>query len=738
MKANFQLKQIIKCPVYGEWINLVAGFTTKSFQAWQWAPNSVYYLLSLWSRLVASIAYLQQNEDTKLEGVAPTILEAYVQSRLGSVEAVVRGNGGVEDPLEAPSLREEMEALPTLGRLKFAISSNMLTNLFDPLAAQYEGRLLSLTKPEAFLLESKLTWMVQVIAAILGGRLATSSSPEADRIDGELSARLFRLMKLHDQRVQSQGFSPSNATPRLELALLRFLQEFRKVYIGDYATAASSIYTRLSDILGLADPNAVLALILQKICNNLRFWAKNRFIVDRTLALCNTISSGYSSGKMLRKVELTSHLFAHHTSQYFPFLDVPANSRGRTHFYNTLAKLLFLDVSIREFNAFMAPFSQVFLRLLSINNPEQFRLPVVMNAVTGLLRDMRGIVDATVSGTTYNMFFEWIYESKAPNGARFSDTLVRIADVFYDVPEVTNPLLKFVAEFVLNKSSRVAFDSSSPNGILLFRLASEVVCSYGKKIYEAPPPPPTKAYNNRYKGIWICLKILRNALQGGFVNYGVFQLYNDPALSNALSIVFKLMFSVPLNQVMSYPKFTEAHFAFLDTLCSEHTATVATLDQQTFRQMLESFKEGLGALDQAICSHCCSSVDKLADFYYHNLEKNNAVSSGIKTLVQEQMGQFNDLLAILFQILCFEPQCLFQWSISRPMLSLIVINPGNFNALKAKLCNQMLTQEMGLKMQEALAELMIDVEPNLTGKNRDLFTQRLSLFRHAVQSILNQ
>ncbi len=52
---------------------------------------------------------------------------------------------------------------------------------------------------------------------------------------------------------------------------------------------------------------------------------------------------------------------------------------------------------------------------------------------------------------------------------------------------------------------------------------------------------------------------------------------------------------------LAYPKFTESHFAFLDTLCSDHTSTVATLDHVVFRQMLESFKEGLGALDQGIC-----------------------------------------------------------------------------------------------------------------------------------------
>ena len=37
-------------------------------------------------------------------------------------------------------------------------------------------------------------------------------------------------------------------------------------------------------------------------------------------------------------------------------------------------------------------------------------------------------------------------------------------------------MLKFMAEFALNKTQRLTFDSSSPNGILLFREVSKV-CS---------------------------------------------------------------------------------------------------------------------------------------------------------------------------------------------------------------------------------------------------------------------
>lgn len=37
-------------------------------------------------------------------------------------------------------------------------------------------------------------------------------------------------------------------------------------------------------------------------------------------------------------------------------------------------------------------------------------------------------------------------------------------------------------------------------------------------------------YDARYKGIWICLLALARAMSGNYVNFGVFELYGDPAL----------------------------------------------------------------------------------------------------------------------------------------------------------------------------------------------------------------
>jgi exportin-7 len=73
--------------------------------------------------------------------------------------------------------------------------------------------------------------------------------------------------------------------------------------------------------------------------------------------------------------------------------------------------------------------------------------------------------------------------------------------------QVTTPLLKFMAEFVLNKAQRLTFDSSSPNGILLFREVSKLIVAYGSRVLSLPDAADVYAF--RYKGIWISLTILQ-------------------------------------------------------------------------------------------------------------------------------------------------------------------------------------------------------------------------------------
>ena len=57
--------------------------------------------------------------------------------------------------------------------------------------------------------------------------------------------------------------------------------------------------------------------------------------------------------------------------------------------------------------------------------------------------------------------------------------LLRAIEWWYHDPNVSTPVLKLMAELVQNRSQRLHFDVSSPNGILLFRVTSEMIVAYG-------------------------------------------------------------------------------------------------------------------------------------------------------------------------------------------------------------------------------------------------------------------
>lgn len=59
-------------------------------------------------------------------------------------------------------------------------------------------------------------------------------------------------------------------------------------------------------------------------------------------------------------------------------------------------------------------------------------------------------------------------------------------------------------------------------------LMLQVLVLYGGRVLQLPAGGD--AYSKRYKGIWLCLQMLARALGGNYVNFGVFELYGDPAL----------------------------------------------------------------------------------------------------------------------------------------------------------------------------------------------------------------
>lgn len=76
----------------------------------------------------------------------------------------------------------------------------------------------------------------------------------------------------------------------------------------------------------------------------------------------------------------------------------------------------------------------------------------------------------------------------------------------------------------------------------------------GNRILTLGEVPKDQVYALKLKGISICFSMLKAALSGSYVNFGVFRLYGDDALENALQTFIKLLLSIPHSDLLVSPK----------------------------------------------------------------------------------------------------------------------------------------------------------------------------------------
>uniref|UniRef100_A0AAY4ECQ8 Importin N-terminal domain-containing protein n=1 Tax=Denticeps clupeoides TaxID=299321 RepID=A0AAY4ECQ8_9TELE len=662
LKSNYQLGELVKVENYPEVIRLIANFTVTSLQHWEFAPNSVHYLLSLWQRLAASVPYVKATEPHMLETYTPEVTKAYITSRLESVHIILRD--GLEDPLDDAGLvQQQLDQLSTIGRCEYEKTCALLVQLFDQSAQSYQELLQSTNSSsmDIAVQEGRLTWLVYIIGAVIGGRVSFASTDEQDAMDGELVCRVLQLMNLTDSRLAQAG------NEKLELAMLSFFEQFRKIYIGDQVQKSSKLYRRLSEVLGLNDETMVLSVFIGKIITNLKYWGQCEPITSKTL----------HSVRKLVKLSAVQFMLNNHTSEHFSFLGVNNQSnlsdmRCRTTFYTALGRLLMVDLGEDEdqFEQFMLPLTAAFEAVAQMFSTNTFNEQEAKRTLVGLVRDLRGIAFAFNAKTSFMMLFDWIYPSYMP-------ILQRAIELWYHVPACTTPVLKLMAELVHNRSQRLQFDVSSPNGILLFRETSKMITTY------AP----------------------------------LFLLYSS---------------------VQDYPKLSQSYYSLLEVLTQDHMNFIASLEPHVVMYILSSISEGLTALDTMVCTGCCSSLDHIVTYLFKQLSRSTKKraapmaqeSDRFLHIMQQHPEMIQQMLSTVLNIIIFE-DCRNQWSMSRPLLGLILLNEKYFADLRNGIVNSQ-PPEKQQAMHLCFENLMEGIERNLLTKNRDRFTQNLSVFRREV------
>ncbi|XP_076241416.1 ran-binding protein 16 isoform X4 [Calliopsis andreniformis] len=732
LKSNFQLGELILLEHYPEDIQLIAKFTVQSLQMWQFSPNSLHYLLTLWQKMVSSIPYVKVGDRHLLDIYTPEVVNAYITSRFESVAVVVREC--LEDPLDDLGVvHQQLEQISVIGRCEYQKTYTLLVQLFDQAARTYQELMTQTASPtqqmDVTIQEGQLIWLVYIIGGVIGGKVTFNSNEEYDVMDGELVCRVLQLMNLTDSKLAQGGCE------KLELAMLSFFEQFRKIYVGEQVQKNPKVYRRLSDVLGVNDESMILGILVRKIITNLKYWSRSEQIISKTLQLLNDLSAGYSCVRKLVKLEEVQFMLNNHTGEHFPFLgnNVPVTEmRCRSMFYTSLGRLLMVDLGEDEerFHTFMLPLTgalESLGQLMGAADPSLFAAEEAKKALIGLARDLRGLAYSFNTKTSYMMLFDWIYPNYTP-------ILLHAVELWHYQPQVTTPILKLFAELVQNRSLRLQFDASSPNGILLFREASKVICSYGNRILNVDVPKD-QIYPLKLKGISICFSMLKAALCGNYVNFGAFRLYGDEALDNALNTFVKLLLSIPQRDLLDYPKLSTTYYVLLEFLAQDHMVFLSTLEPRVFLYILSSISEGLTALDTMVCTGCCTTLDHIVTYLFKQLypkggyaRRKNAVAPGSGDLLEvlkQHPEILQQILSTVLNVIMFE-DCRNQWNMSRPLLGLILLNEEYFNQLRENIIRSQPVDKQAT-MAQWFENLMVGIERNLLIRNRDRFTQNLSL-----------
>jgi len=699
---------------------------------------------------------------------------AYVESRLFMAEASAEPNNSFDwdDPLQDESLRaDQLDVLSNLGRCRYQDTAEHIKKHFDQVAnLGQQGQI----PQEVF--EKKMTWLIYMIGALVGGHAvakasgppllptcplgvvqSTSSQAQRDKdggtpvhlVNGTLAALVFQFMNLTDkQQHSSEG---------LELAYLYFLEMFHKVYLGEHAKQIKNqqqVSERLASVLGLQDENAILGLMIQKIGNNLQRRYALEPVLKRTLTLFHELASGINivhapdrsphlvaSGRLMLKNDLVKYILGNHASPEFGFLSYSLKyGKYRTMFYHTLAKLIFLDQGDNReiFDKFMEPQGRILDTLFkqSCQSLQLLRQDSCKGPLIGLCRDLRGIGLASSSKDPYNMLFNWLVDDPKNPAASRVTLFSRALDVWWDDPEVTTPLLKFVADFVHNKAMRITFDKASPNGILLFREASTILCTFGTRILQRTQFQDV--YKEKYKGIGIALNMFAHSLHGGYVNFGVFELYNDDSLAKSIAMALQMCLALPLQDIMAY-KALKSYFYFLELSTRSHMAKVLELEPVHVTTLLQNIAEGLLSFEMAVNGHCCAAVDNVVVYFHQQLSNKAPKSSQLveqdkaRRFLAEGLTCLQKILHLILQLI-MTGEFSSVSAISKPLLGLILLQDSFFLQLKEQLVNGQI-EERRAKLRAFFDDLMSGVENNLTTKNKDNFSRNLYNFMQVVRTL---
>ncbi|CDW59214.1 exportin 7 [Trichuris trichiura] len=759
LKNTHQLSEFTGASCFDKFVDKTADFSVKSFMTVDFPPGGLHYLLAYWDLMISCLAYFRDGKNKQaLEKAASIITRAFIESRLERVD--VLQENAVRELNDFTLLWDQMDQFSTFCRYHYASSAEWLLQSFDQLVGAYNMSFTQQSESvQTSIVESKLVWTLYMIGSAISGRSHSVASSGNDSKDGEMICRVLQLIRVTGSTQSQRRFSNI-----MEMAYLWFLHQFRKTYLSDNSANSTDVCEQISRSLGLPEGNSVLSVVLDKVLHNLKTFVGHEDLILHSIELLKGMSMGYKASKTLLSLPQMQYVVANHSLDQFLALSRDGDLKTlklRTALYETLVSMV-CYVSDEELSdrlkQFLRPLTVAIDGLydvISVNDSSLFFQEGSKKAVTALARDLRGVFASLSTKQAYGTAFELIYP-------RCFQVFLRACEVsdypfipsgmfnpfdcqlWYMDSSVVSPILRFCIEIGTNRSQRVQYSLSVPTGYLLARDFSKLITVYGSRLLPTTGIPQEHIYNIRYKGMMLCFAMLRSIFTGNCINFGVFSLYGDSSIDDALRMFFEMALDIGREQFLVYPKLAKTYHDFLEALVQDYVVFVTNLKPDVLVYVLQTLLDGVNSPNTDIVIPACATVDKVVSHMYQRyygvggeaisvtsglMENDNSLKvirekpQVLQEVVTKQWKvpfvvrqiPFKILSSLLNAVLFDECRC--HYSMSRPILGLILLLEDYYSRLKLQLIVSLPPSQ-----QNFVSELMDELTKlprNLYAANKD-------------------
>lgn len=135
------------------------------------------------------------------------------------------------------------------------------------------------------------------------------------------------------------------------------------------------------------------------------------------------------------------------------------------------------------------------------------------------------------------------------------------------------------------------------------------------------------------------------------------------------------------------------------------------------------------------CVCAANSTGYLCEYIIKVSQRESNEKLAVQRVLSEYPINFAELFEVVVEVIVLEDSN-FMWSLSKPLLGLIIVNEHSFENVKRYVVTKATTNaEAQQKLYESLSSLMNGVSRTLELKNRDRFAKNFSALRQVLSNL---